>query len=104
MIELSNKASEYINKFNENKEEYFRVAVVGGGCSGLSYKLGYTNTKGPGDTEYNSNGVKVLVDFKSSIFLEYLIVDYSDGLNGKGFIFDNATAAKSCGCGTSFSV
>ncbi len=80
-----------------------RVAVQGGGCSGLTYKLTYDYDEREGDKSYNQHGVRLLVDKKSVIYLIGTELDFSDGLNGKGFTFSNPNAAKTCGCGTSFS-
>ena len=80
-----------------------RVAVQGGGCSGLTYKLSYDYDEREGDKAYNQHGVRLLVDKKSVIYLIGTELDFSDGLNGKGFTFSNPNAAKTCGCGTSFS-
>jgi iron-sulfur cluster assembly protein len=81
-----------------------RIAVVGGGCSGMSYKLDFQKEPAANDKVFEQDGVKVFVDAKSYIFLKGLTLDYSGGLNGTGFTFQNPNATKSCGCGTSFSV
>ena len=81
-----------------------RVAVKGGGCSGMTYDLDITNEELDSDKVVEQHGVKVMVDKKSYIFLVGTVLDFSDGLNGKGFTFDNPNAKKACGCGTSFSV
>lgn len=87
------------------KPEYFlRVGVVGGGCSGLSYKLDFDNEVKPMDQVFEDNGVKVVTDLKSFLYLVNTELDFSDGLNGKGFYFNNPNASRSCGCGESFSV
>ncbi len=80
-----------------------RVAVQGGGCSGLTYKLTYDYDERDGDKAYEQHGVRLLIDKKSVIYLIGTELDFSDGLNGKGFTFSNPNAAKTCGCGTSFS-
>jgi len=80
-----------------------RVAVQGGGCSGLTYKLSYEYDERDGDKTYEQHGVKLLIDKKSVIYLVGTELDFSDGLNGKGFTFSNPNATKTCGCGTSFS-
>lgn len=79
-----------------------RVGVSGGGCSGLSYALGF-DTKKEGDETFVSNGIEVLVDKKHLLYLAGTKVDYTDGLQGRGFTFNNPNATKSCGCGSSFS-
>jgi iron-sulfur cluster assembly protein len=82
-----------------------RVMVVGGGCSGMSYKLGFeTGEPKPNDKIFENDGVKILVDSKSFLYLNGTILDFSDGLNGTGFSFTNPNAKRTCGCGSSFSV
>ena len=82
-----------------------RVGVKGGGCSGLTYILEIVDD-GPSDTDkvIEENGVRIYVDKKSYIFLAGTVLEYSGGLNGKGFVFNNPNAKTTCGCGTSFSV
>jgi iron-sulfur cluster assembly protein len=88
-----------------NDPSYFlRVGVVGGGCSGLSYKLDFDNEIKPMDQVFEDNGVKVVTDLKSFLYLVNTELDFSDGLNGKGFYFNNPNASRSCGCGESFAV
>lgn len=90
---------------DEGKDGYFiRVGVQGGGCSGLMYQLTFDNEDKEGDSSFEDNGVKVVVDRKSFLYLVGTELDYSGGLNGKGFIFKNPNATRSCGCGESFSV
>lgn len=87
------------------KPEYFlRVGVVGGGCSGLSYKLDFDNEVKPMDQVFEDNGVKIVTDLKSFLYLVNTELEFSDGLNGKGFYFNNPNASRSCGCGESFAV
>ena len=81
-----------------------RVAVKGGGCSGLTYDLDITDKELESDKIVEQHGIKVMVDKKSYIFLVGTELEFSDGLNGKGFVFVNPNAKKTCGCGTSFSV
>ena len=81
-----------------------RVAVKGGGCSGLTYDLDITDKELESDKVVEQHGIKVMVDKKSYIFLVGTELEFSDGLNGKGFVFVNPNAKKTCGCGTSFSV
>ena len=109
MIYVSDKAKEKVTKLMTDaavKEEDFflRVSVVGGGCSGLSYKLDFDNEKKPMDQEFEDNGIKVVTDLKSFLYLVNTTLDFSDGLNGKGFYFSNPNASRSCGCGESFAV
>ncbi len=88
-----------------NDASYFlRVSVVGGGCSGLSYKLDFDNEQKPMDKVFEDNGVKVVTDLKSFLYLVNTTLDFSDGLNGKGFYFSNPNASRTCGCGESFAV
>ncbi len=88
-----------------NDPSYFlRVSVVGGGCSGLSYKLDFDNESKPMDQVFEHNGVKVVTDLKSFLYLVNTTLDFSDGLNGKGFYFSNPNASRTCGCGESFAV
>ena len=108
MITVSNAAKEHAIKLikEENKpvDTFIRVGVDGGGCSGLMYNLVFDNILKEGDQLFEDNGVKVVVDRKSFLYLVGTELDYSGGLNGKGFIFKNPNATRSCGCGESFSV
>src|SRR6187431_3828193 len=89
----------------DNDPSYFvRVGVVGGGCSGLSYKLDFDNEQKPMDQVFEDNGIKVVTDLKSFLYLVNTTLDFSDGLNGKGFHFSNPNATRSCACGESFAV
>ena len=83
---------------------FIRVGVKGGGCSGLMYDLTFDNELKDDDKELESNGVKVVVDKKSFLYLVGTTLDYSGGLNGKGFVFVNPNAERTCGCGESFSL
>jgi iron-sulfur cluster assembly protein len=83
---------------------FIRVGVQGGGCSGLMYQLNFDNQISEDDREFEDNGVKVVVDKKSYLYLIGTVLDYSGGLNGKGFVFQNPNADRTCGCGESFSV
>ena len=90
---------------NGNDSSWFlRVSVVGGGCSGLSYKMDFDNVQKPMDQFFEDNGVKVVTDLKSFLYLVNTTLDFSDGLNGKGFFFSNPNASRTCGCGESFAV
>jgi iron-sulfur cluster assembly protein len=92
-------------KENDIPKDYgLRIGVKGGGCSGMTYHLGFDGEQKEGDTIINNNGVNLFVDGKSLFYLTGTELDYSDGLNGKGFIFNNPNAAKTCGCGESFGV
>jgi iron-sulfur cluster assembly protein len=107
-IKVTDKAAEQIRKVKEENDipEDFalRIGVKGGGCSGLTYHLGFDGEKKEGDSIIEEKGVKLFVDGKSLFYLTGTELDYSDGLNGKGFQFNNPNASKSCGCGESFSV
>lgn len=88
-----------------NDDNYFlRVGVVGGGCSGLSYKMDFDNEEKPMDQVFHDKGVKIVCDMKSFLYLVNTELEFSDGLNGKGFYFNNPNASRSCGCGESFAV
>ncbi|MGK2863104.1 MAG: HesB/IscA family protein [Chitinophagaceae bacterium] len=88
-----------------NDPSYFlRVSVVGGGCSGLSYKMDFDNELKPTDQAFEDNGVKVVTDLKSFLYLVNTTLDFSEGLNGKGFYFSNPNASRTCACGESFAV
>lgn len=90
---------------DEQKNGFFiRVGVQGGGCSGLMYQLTFDNEEQEGDMAFENNGVKVVVDKKSYLYLVGTTLDFSGGLNGKGFVFQNPNADRTCGCGESFSV
>lgn len=90
----------------EHKPEgtFIRVGVEGGGCSGLSYKLEFDNVMREGDQQFEDKGIKIVVDRKSFLYLVGTELEYSGGLNGKGFVFNNPNANRTCGCGESFSV
>ena len=85
-------------------ESFIRVGVEGGGCSGLSYKLEFDHNLKQDDKVFEDKGIKILVDKKSLLYLVGTVLDFSDGLNGKGFQFINPNATRTCGCGESFAV
>jgi iron-sulfur cluster assembly protein len=90
---------------DDGNEGYFiRVAVKGGGCSGLMYELTFDNSLNENDKSFTDNGVEVVVDKKSFLYLVGTTLDFSGGLNGKGFVFSNPNADRTCGCGESFSL
>ena len=84
--------------------DYVRVGVKSGGCSGLSYDLKFDNTKAEEDKVFEDNNVKIIVDKKSFLYLIGTTLEYSGGLNGAGFVFNNPNANRTCGCGESFSL
>jgi len=108
MITVTDKAKskveDLIKSSNLNESYFLRVSVAGGGCSGLSYKLDFDNEIKPGDQFFEDKGIKISLDMKSFLYLAGTELDFSDGLNGKGFNFHNPNASRTCGCGDSFSV
>lgn len=107
-IYISDKAKEkvegLIREAGLDDTYFLRVSVVGGGCSGLSYKLDFDNEQKPMDQVFEDKGIKIVCDLKSFLYLVNTELDFSDGLNGKGFNFVNPNASRSCGCGESFAV
>lgn len=108
MISVSDTAKEKLHSLMaESKvstDSYLRVGVEGGGCSGLSYKMDFDAEMKEGDQLFEDKGVKILVDKKSFLYLVGTVLEYSGGLNGKGFAFNNPNATRTCGCGESFAV
>lgn len=109
MIKVSDTAKqkviELMNADGFNPEQDFiRVGVKSGGCSGLSYDLKFDNNSGNDDKIFEDNGVRIIVDKKSFLYLIGTTLDYSGGLNGSGFMFNNPNANRTCGCGESFSL
>lgn len=84
--------------------DYVRVGVKSGGCSGLSYELKFDKEKTETDSIFTDNGIQIIVEKKSFLYLAGTTLEYSDGLNGKGFVFNNPNANRTCGCGESFSL
>jgi iron-sulfur cluster assembly protein len=99
-----NHAIDLIKRENRPADTFIRVGVDGGGCSGLSYKLEFDNQVKEGDQMFEDKGVKIVVDRKSFLYLVGTELEYTGGLNGKGFVFNNPNASRTCGCGESFSV
>jgi len=85
-------------------KDYVRVGVKSGGCSGLSYELDFDDQIQEGDKVFEDNSVRIIVDKKSFLYLVGTTLEYSGGLNGKGFVFNNPNAQRTCGCGESFSL
>ena len=109
MIKVSEKAKTKIIQLMEEdgfnlSSSFVRVGVKSGGCSGLSYDLKFDDLEQEGDKVFEDNGVKVVVDKKSFLYLVGTTLEYSGGLNGTGFVFNNPNANRTCGCGESFSV
>ncbi len=109
-IYITDKAKEKVIQLMQeagvagNSKWFLRVGVAGGGCSGLSYKLDFDNEQKPTDQVFEDNGIKIVTDLKSFLYLVNTTLDFSDGLNGKGFHFINPNASRTCGCGESFAV
>jgi len=108
IITITDKALEHINQIFENESKDrdligLRLGVLGGGCSGLSYNIDFGEKKEK-DNVIMFESLKVFIDPKSSIYLRGVELDFKDGLNGKGFVFNNPNAQNTCGCGESFSV
>lgn len=108
MIKVSESAKEQVARLIAEEQHptgsFVRVGVQGGGCSGLMYQLTFDTTLNEGDQVFEDNGVKVVVDKKSLLYLIGTELEYSGGLNGKGFVFKNPNANRTCGCGESFSI
>ena len=98
------KALELIRSENHPSDSFIRVGVQGGGCSGLSYQLEFDHEVRPDDKVFEDKGIRIVCDKKSFLYLVGTQLDFSDGLNGKGFQFNNPNASRTCGCGESFAV
>lgn len=107
-INITGKAITEVKKIMEENNipaEYgLRVGIKGGGCSGLTYTLGFDAEERPGDNIIEKDGVKVFIDMKSNLYLAGTELDFTDGLSGRGFVFNNPNAKRTCGCGSSFGV
>ncbi len=108
MIHISDTAKERVEHILQQEgkgDDYFvRVAVKSGGCSGLSYELSFDNQIGEQDESFEDNGMKLVTDKRSVLYLFGTTLDFSGGLNGKGFEFKNPNASRTCSCGESFSI
>ena len=109
MIKVSVQAREQVKQMMESdgyklSDSFVRVGVKSGGCSGLSYDLKFDNALGEDDKLFEDNDVRIVVDKKSFLYLVGTTLEYSGGLNGKGFVFNNPNANRTCGCGESFSL
>ena len=107
-ITISPKAADQVRKLKQEnsipESHGLRLGVKGGGCSGMTYVLTFDEAPKEKDNVFWIHGIQVFVDPKSLFFLSGTVLDFSDGLNGKGFVFNNPMAAKTCGCGNSFGV
>jgi iron-sulfur cluster assembly protein len=109
MIKVSDDASKKIVAMMQEDgfdaaKDYVRVGVKSGGCSGLSYELKFDKALGENDKVFEDNNVKIAVEKKSFLYLAGTVLEFSGGLNGKGFVFNNPNASRTCGCGESFSL
>jgi len=107
-IHLTERAAEEVRSILEKQNlsvesTFLRVAVKGGGCSGFSYVLDLAQQAGPHDNQSESHGIRILCDPKSYLYLNGTTIDFQDELMGRGFVFSNPNATRSCGCGASFS-
>jgi iron-sulfur cluster assembly accessory protein len=105
-VSITEKAAVQVKSIRERENRpkaHLRVSVIGGGCSGLSYKLSFEDEMKDKDQLVEMHGVTLIIDPKSILFLKGIVVDFTDGLDGQGFVFNNPNAKQSCGCGTSFS-
>jgi iron-sulfur cluster assembly protein len=98
------RIAEIIESQNLSPEHFVRVSVTSGGCSGLSYNMEFDDESRPNDQVFEDNGVKVVTDLRSFLYLCNTTLEFSGGLEGKGFYFNNPNAARTCGCGESFAV
>ena len=106
MIKISDKARDELNRImkSEGKEGHgIKIAVKGGGCSGLSYFMDLVPKPEESDMKVEDNGILLFVDLGSTLYLGGTVLEFSDGLNGTGFVFNNPNATRTCGCGQSFS-
>ena len=108
MLYVADTAKEKISQLKETQslsDDYFiRVSISSGGCSGLTYEMDFDNESKENDQIFEDNGVKVVTDLKSFLYLCNTTLEFSGGLSGKGFYFDNPNASRTCGCGESFAV
>ena len=107
MINISDSARDrlvHLLDGDGGKNSFVRVGVESGGCSGLSYKLDFDSNKNEDDELIEDNNIKLLINKKSFLYLVGTTLEFSDGLNGKGFVFNNPNASRTCGCGESFSL
>lgn len=98
------KIEEIRGSGNISDDHFVRVSVTSGGCSGLTYNMEFDTEKKPDDQVFDDNGVRIVTDLRSFLYLNNTKLEFSGGLNGKGFYFDNPNAARSCACGESFAL
>lgn len=98
------KIAELMASESLSEDHFIRVSVISGGCSGLSYQMDFDDESRENDQVFEDNGVKVVTDLKSFLYLCNTTLEFSGGLNGKGFYFNNPNANRTCGCGESFAV
>jgi len=106
MIQVSEKAAKHLQRLMAKEAvppKGVRLGVAGGGCSGFSYKIAFEAEQKPGDRVFEQNGVTLFCDMKSLLYLKGILLDFTDGLDGTGFVFKNPNAKSTCGCGSSFS-
>lgn len=108
MLFVSDKAKEKIEQIKQEQQmdanSFVRVSVLGGGCSGLSYKMDFDTKLNPDDQEFEDKGIKLVTDLRSFLYVCNTTLEFTDGLNGKGFHFQNPNATRTCACGESFAV
>lgn len=98
------KIAEILAKESKGEEAFVRVSVTSGGCSGLSYQMDFDTEHRENDQVFHDNGIKVVTDLKSFLYLCNTTLEFSGGLEGKGFVFNNPNANRTCGCGESFAI
>ncbi|MFC1475902.1 HesB/IscA family protein [Candidatus Zixiibacteriota bacterium] len=106
MITLTESAAREINRLQKEQDregQYLRISVQGGGCSGLMYNMNFDEQVGEFDKVFDINGIKVVIDMKSALYLKGTTLNFTTDLTGGGFKFENPNASRSCGCGASFS-
>ncbi len=108
MIRVADSAKKKIESLKSNQniteEHFIRVSVVSGGCSGLSYQMDFATDEQDNDQVFEDQGIKIVTDLKSLLYLYDSTLQFSGGLNGRGFYFENPNASRTCGCGESFAV
>ena len=108
MLYVGDTAKQQVTRIRDSQglaDDFFiRVSVTSGGCSGLSYQMDFDNDLKENDQVFDDNGVRIVTDLKSFLYLCNTTLEFSGGLNGKGFVFNNPNASRSCGCGESFAV